>query len=81
MFILCNKLKHIKKVLRDFSKKYFAKISDRVLVAKRVMEKAQCLMQTNPSDLEIYRAEPILVKKNMRLAKAEESFLRQNSWL
>ena len=81
MFILCNKLKHIKKVLRDFSKKYFAKISDRVLVAKRVMEKAQCLMQTNPSDLEIYRAEPILVKENMRLAKAEESFLRQNSWL
>jgi hypothetical protein len=31
MFILCNKLKYVKGLLKDFNKKYFAKISDRVL--------------------------------------------------
>jgi hypothetical protein len=38
-------------------------------------------MQTNPSDLKIHRAEPILVKGYVRLTKAEESFLRKKSWL
>jgi hypothetical protein len=49
---------------------------DRVLVAKRAMEKVQCLMQRNPLDLEIYRAEPILVKEYVQLVEAKESFLR-----
>jgi hypothetical protein len=62
MFILCNNLKYIKHVSRDFNKRYFAKITDRVLVAKRAMEEFQCLMQRNPLDLEIHRARPILVK-------------------
>jgi hypothetical protein len=38
-------------------------------------------MQTNPSDLKIHRAEPILVKGCVRLTEAEESFLRKKSWL
>jgi len=29
MFVLCNKLKNVKRVLRDFNNKYFGKISDR----------------------------------------------------
>jgi len=51
------------------------------LVAKRAMEEAQCLMQTNPSDLEIHRAEPILMKEYVRLVEVEESFHRQKSRL
>jgi hypothetical protein len=52
-----------------------------MLVAKRAMEEAQCLMQTNPSDLEIHRAEPILVKEYVRLVEVEGSFHRQKSRL
>jgi hypothetical protein len=81
MFILCNKLKYVKHVSRDFNKKYFAKIIDRVLVAKRAMEEAQCLMQRNPLDLEIHRARPILVKGYAQLAEADESFLMKKSRL
>jgi 5'(3')-deoxyribonucleotidase len=75
MFILCNKLKYVKRELTDFNKKYFAKIT-----AKRV-EKVQCLMQRNHLDLEIHRAKPILFKEYVQLVEAEESFLRQKSWL
>jgi len=81
MFILCNKLKYVKGLLKDFNKKYFAKISDRVLVAKRAMKEARCIMQTIPSDLKIHRTRPILVKKYVMLTEAEESFLRQKSRL
>jgi hypothetical protein len=81
MFILCNKLKYVKQVLRDFNKKYFAKITDRVLVAKRAMEEVQCLMQRNPLDLEIHRVALILVKGYVQLVEADDSFIRQKSRL
>jgi len=71
MFVLCNKLKNIKRVFKDFNKKYFGKISERVLEAKWVMEDAQCMMQTKHSDLEIYRAKPIQFLKVPQ---------KQNSW-
>jgi len=77
VFVLSNKLMNVKRVLRDYNKKYSGKISDKVLVAKRAMKEAHCLMQTNPSDLKTHRAERILVKEYVRLAEAEESFLRQ----
>jgi hypothetical protein len=72
MFILCNKLKYVKWwVLRDFHKKHFAKITDRVLVAKRAMEEVQCLMQRNPLVLEIHKAKPISVRKYVWLAEVK----------
>jgi len=38
MFILCKKLKRVKGVLRDFNKKFFSKILNRVLLAWKAMK-------------------------------------------
>jgi len=38
-------------------------------------------LQTNPSDIEIHRIEPILGKEYVRLAEDKESFLKQKSRL
>jgi hypothetical protein len=65
MFVLCNKLKNVKGVFKEFNKKYFGQILKRVLESKWAMEKAQCLMQANPSYLEIHRAGPLLVKVSL----------------
>jgi hypothetical protein len=51
MYVLCNKLKNIKGVLKEFNLKYFGKISKRMLEAKQKMDETQCRMQTNPLDL------------------------------
>jgi hypothetical protein len=48
MFVLCNKLKNVKGVIKEFNQKYFGKISERMLEAKLKMDEAQCVMQTNP---------------------------------
>jgi hypothetical protein len=74
-------LKYVKGVLKEFNLKYFDKISERMLEAKRKMDEAQCQMQTHPSYLNIHRTEHILVKEYATLAEVEESFLRQKSWL
>ena len=50
MYVLCNKLRNVKGVLKEFNLKYFGKISERTLEAKRKMDEAQCRMQTHPSD-------------------------------
>jgi hypothetical protein len=52
-----------------------------MLEAKRKMGEAQCQLQKTPSDVEIHRIEPIIVKDYVRLAEVEESFLRKKSRL
>ena len=47
MYDLCNKLKNVKGVLKEWNLKYFGKISERMLEAKRKMDEAQCWMQKN----------------------------------
>ena len=47
MYDLCNKLKKVKGVLKEWNLKYFGKISERMLEAKRKMDEAQCWMQKN----------------------------------
>lgn len=71
MFILCKTLKHVKIALRDFNKKYFSKISDRFLIAKKAIEDAQSMMQQNPVNLDIQRTESILVKEYVKVMKTE----------
>jgi hypothetical protein len=78
MLILCKKLKRVKDVLKDFNKN-FSKIIERVLMARKAMKDVQCLIQQIPIDLDIHKAESTLVKEFVRLAQAEESFLRQKS--
>jgi len=55
MFVLCNKSKNVKGVVKEFNQKYFGKILEKMLEAKLKMEEAklkmdeaQCVMQTNP---------------------------------
>jgi cellobiose-specific phosphotransferase system component IIA len=40
MYVLFNKLKNVKGALKEFNLKYFGKISERMLEAKRKMEEA-----------------------------------------
>jgi hypothetical protein len=47
MYDLCNKLKNVKGVLKEWNLKYFGKISERMLEAKRKMDEAQYRMQKN----------------------------------
>jgi len=48
MFVLCNKSKNVKGVVKEFNQKYFGKILEKMLEAKLKMDEAQCVMQTNP---------------------------------
>jgi hypothetical protein len=84
MFILSKKLKRIKNALKVFNNKFFDKISERVLMIKRAIKDAQYKLQENVLDLDTHRSEPMLFQEYLRLAQAEESFLRQKSliqWL
>ena len=40
MYVLFNKLKNVKGALKEFNLKYFGKISERMLEAKRKMDEA-----------------------------------------
>jgi hypothetical protein len=79
MFVLSKKLKHSKNALKACNKKFFYKISERVLMAKRAIKDAQCKLQENPLDLDTHRSEPMLLQEYWGLAQAAESFLRQKS--
>lgn len=50
-------------------------------MAKREIKDAQYLVQKNPLDSIMHRTESVLVKEYVRIAQAEESFLRQKSWV
>lgn len=83
-FKLYEKLSRLKPVLREFNKKFFSQIGERVVKAREELLHVQEQCFQNPYDAALVNLEKDLHLKFIDLSLAEESFEKQKSrvqWL
>ncbi|XVF80797.1 hypothetical protein PTKIN_Ptkin15bG0104300 [Pterospermum kingtungense] len=84
MEVLFSKLKRLKLVLKDFNRRYFSNISNRVAQKMRSLEDIQALIMAGQGNEKLLELENQAIADLIDLLKAEESFYRQKSriqWL
>lgn len=78
-FILCKKLKSLKRPLRLLNAKFFGHISSRADRANKELEEAQMILQNQPFNTEIQNSVANLRKKASFLSEAERLFFWQKA--
>ncbi|KAK6162199.1 hypothetical protein DH2020_002040 [Rehmannia glutinosa] len=76
-FMLCKKLKHLKRPLKELNNKHFSHISSRAAKAKEDLERAQLQLHDDPTNVDLQNFVATMRKQSMSLSEAERCFYYQ----
>ncbi|KAK6122441.1 hypothetical protein DH2020_043832 [Rehmannia glutinosa] len=78
-FMLCKKLKHLKRPLKELNNKHFSHISSRATKAKEDLERAQLQLHDDPTNVDLQNFVATMRKQSMSLSEAERCFYYQKA--
>ncbi|KAK6119511.1 hypothetical protein DH2020_046746 [Rehmannia glutinosa] len=78
-FMLCKKLKHLKRPLKELNNKHFSHISSRAAKAKEDLERAQLQLHDDPTNVDLQNFVATMRKQSMSLSEAERCFYYQKA--
>ncbi|KAK6162507.1 hypothetical protein DH2020_002348 [Rehmannia glutinosa] len=76
-FMLCKKLKHLKRPLKELNNKHFSHISSRAVKAKEDLERAQLQLYDDPTNVDLQNFVATMRKQSMSLSEVERCFYYQ----
>ncbi|KAK6163762.1 hypothetical protein DH2020_000626 [Rehmannia glutinosa] len=68
-FMLCKKLKHLKRPLKELNNKHFSHISSRAAKAKEDLERAQLQLHDDPTNVDLQNFVATMRKQSMSLSE------------
>ncbi|KAK6162607.1 hypothetical protein DH2020_002448 [Rehmannia glutinosa] len=78
-FMLCKKLKHLKRPLKELNNKHFSHISSRAAKANEDLEQAQLQLHDDPMNVDLQNFVATMRKQSMSLSEAERCFYYQKA--
>ncbi|KAK6142302.1 hypothetical protein DH2020_022650 [Rehmannia glutinosa] len=78
-FMLCKKLKHLKRPLKELNYKHFLHISSRATKVNENLERAQLHLHDDPTNVDLWNFVATIRKQTMSLSESERCFYYQQA--